>query len=97
MTTATMTSMQRVLTTLGHNEPDRVPLFLLVTLHGGQLEIPHAGSQVDHFVTVSLGISQGDASAEMTADAVLRAADAALYEAKKQGRDRVVIADTEKH
>jgi uroporphyrinogen decarboxylase len=32
----TMTSMQRVLTTLGHQEPDRVPLFLLATLHGAR-------------------------------------------------------------
>jgi uroporphyrinogen decarboxylase len=31
-----MTSMQRVLTTLGHNEPDRVPLFLLFTMHGAK-------------------------------------------------------------
>lgn len=36
MTTAPMTSLQRVLTTLGHKEPDRVPLFLLVTLHGAK-------------------------------------------------------------
>jgi len=31
-----MTSMQRVLTTLGHQEPDRVPYFLLATLHGAK-------------------------------------------------------------
>ena len=31
-----MTSMQRVLTTLGHQEPDRVPFFLLVTMHGAR-------------------------------------------------------------
>lgn len=31
-----MTSMQRTLTTLGHQEPDRVPLFLLTTLHGAK-------------------------------------------------------------
>ena len=31
-----MTSMQRTLTTLGHQEPDRVPLFLLTTLHGAR-------------------------------------------------------------
>ena len=36
MTTAPLTSLQRVLITLGHQEPDRVPLFLLVTLHGAQ-------------------------------------------------------------
>lgn len=31
-----MTSMQRVLTTLSHKEPDRVPMFLLLTLHGAK-------------------------------------------------------------
>ncbi len=31
-----MTSLQRVLTTLGHQEPDRVPFFLLLTLHGAK-------------------------------------------------------------
>ena len=29
-------AMQRVLTTLGHREPDRVPLFLLLTMHGAK-------------------------------------------------------------
>jgi uroporphyrinogen decarboxylase len=32
-----MTPMERVLTTLGHEEPDRVPYFLLLTGHGAQL------------------------------------------------------------
>lgn len=31
-----MTSMERVLTTLSHNEPDRVPQFLLLTMHGAK-------------------------------------------------------------
>jgi uroporphyrinogen decarboxylase len=31
-----MTSLERVLTTLDHREPDRVPLFLLLTMHGAQ-------------------------------------------------------------
>ena len=31
-----MTSMERVLTTLNHREPDRVPFFLLVTMHGAR-------------------------------------------------------------
>lgn len=31
-----MTSMERVLTTLSHKEPDRVPFFLLTTMHGAK-------------------------------------------------------------
>lgn len=31
-----MTSMERVLTSLGHKEPDRVPLSLLLTIHGAK-------------------------------------------------------------
>ena len=31
-----MTSLQRVMTTLGHQEPDRVPFFLFVTMHGAK-------------------------------------------------------------
>ncbi|MCI5140718.1 MAG: methylcobamide--CoM methyltransferase MtbA [Candidatus Electrothrix sp. ATG1] len=31
-----MTSMERVLTTLRHQEPDRVPFFLLLTMHGAK-------------------------------------------------------------
>ena len=31
-----MTSLERVLTALGHQEPDRVPLFLLLTMHGAK-------------------------------------------------------------
>ena len=36
MNAQTMNSMQRTLTTLGQQEPDRVPLFLLTTLHGAK-------------------------------------------------------------
>lgn len=53
MTPTTMTSMQRVLTTLGHQEPDRVPLFLLTTLHGAKelgMSIEHYFSSAEHVV-----------------------------------------------
>jgi uroporphyrinogen decarboxylase len=33
---STLTSLERVLTTLGHQEPDRVPFFLLLTTHGAK-------------------------------------------------------------
>ncbi len=36
MSRTTMTSLQRVLTTINHREPDRVPLFLLPTMHGAK-------------------------------------------------------------
>lgn len=36
MTHTTMTSLERVLTTLGHQEADRTPFFLLLTMHGAK-------------------------------------------------------------
>jgi uroporphyrinogen decarboxylase len=48
-----MNSMQRVLTTLSHKEPDRVPLFLLTTLHGAKelgLSIEEYFSRADYVV-----------------------------------------------
>lgn len=48
-----MSSMERVLTTLGHQEPDRVPMFLLLSLHGAkelQLPIREYFSKADHVV-----------------------------------------------
>jgi diguanylate cyclase (GGDEF)-like protein len=61
-----------------------------------KLTISHAGSEVDPFVTVSLGVAQGVPSPETNAEALLQAADMALYQAKQQGRNRVVVADTKK-
>lgn len=53
MTGPEMTSLQRVLTTLGHKEPDRVPFFLLVTMHGARelgLSIREYFSKAEHIV-----------------------------------------------
>jgi two-component system cell cycle response regulator len=46
-------------------------------------------------VTCSLGVAVGGMGTERGRDALLEAADAALYRAKKGGRDRVVVADLE--
>ena len=43
-------------------------------------------------VSVSIGVSHYDEHSTMTSTTVLKAADMALYQAKNQGRDRVVIA-----
>jgi uroporphyrinogen decarboxylase len=48
-----MTSMQRVLTTMGQQEPDRVPVFLLTTMHGARelgLSIREYFSRAEHVV-----------------------------------------------
>jgi uroporphyrinogen decarboxylase len=48
-----MTSLERVLATLGHREPDRVPLFLLLTMHGAKelgLGIKEYFSKAEHVV-----------------------------------------------
>ncbi|MBC8479759.1 MAG: uroporphyrinogen decarboxylase family protein [FCB group bacterium] len=48
-----MTSLERVLTTLQHKEPDRVPLFLLLSLHGAKelgLSIEEYFSKAEHVV-----------------------------------------------
>lgn len=46
-----MTSLQRVVTTLGYREPDRVPFFLAVTMHGARelgLSIKEYFSRAEH-------------------------------------------------
>ena len=53
MTGRNMNSLQRVLTTLGHQEPDRVPFFLLVTMHGANelgISIKEYFSKAEHVV-----------------------------------------------
>ncbi len=57
MKTDTMSSLQRVLTTLGHKEPDRVPMFLLLTLHGAKelgLSIKSYFSKAENVVEAQL-------------------------------------------
>lgn len=54
--------------------------------------IPHQGSDVGGFVTLSLGVASCIPSAKTHPEELIRRADAALYEAKRAGRDLVVIA-----
>jgi len=61
-----MNSMQRTLTALGQQEPDRVPLFLLTTVHGAKelgLTIEEYFARADHVVEGQLRLLrkyQGD-------------------------------------
>ncbi|WP_413161278.1 diguanylate cyclase domain-containing protein [Capilliphycus salinus ALCB114379] len=55
-----------------------------------QLQIPHGDSSVCEYVTLSLGVTSQVPQAEDLCEILISKADAALYEAKKQGRDRIV-------
>ncbi|MGD9730707.1 MAG: uroporphyrinogen decarboxylase family protein [Desulfamplus sp.] len=50
-----MTSLQRVLTTLGHKEPDRVPFFLLLTMHGAK----ELGLSIKEYFSKSENVAEG--------------------------------------
>ncbi|MGN8273674.1 GGDEF domain-containing protein [Pseudomonas sp. SMN5] len=52
-------------------------------------ELPHSGSQISPFVTLSIGVAELDPDAMDHFDQLLQRADQALYRAKHQGRNRV--------
>jgi diguanylate cyclase (GGDEF)-like protein len=53
------------------------------------LQIPHAASSTAPIVTASVGVASVQAAPDMAPQTLLAAADAALYQAKHNGRDRV--------
>lgn len=56
-----------------------------------RLEIPHADSLVSESVTVSIGIALVVPNSRTDHDELIVKADQALYEAKSQGRDRIIL------
>ena len=58
-----------------------------------EVRIPHANSQTQPYVTVSVGVVSVDAYRMPTHDGAVALADQALYAAKHQGRDRFVVVD----
>lgn len=55
-----------------------------------RLQLPHAASLVSEHVTLSLGVSSIVPNQEESPDVLVRMADEALYQAKKQGRNRAI-------
>ena len=59
------------------------------------LDIEHKASETTPVVSLSIGAAITEASGHVKADQLIRQADDALYEAKKQGRNRAVVYRSE--
>jgi diguanylate cyclase (GGDEF)-like protein len=62
-----------------------------------ELNIPHEASPVASRLTVSIGAAFILPSSNRTHDGLIQLADEALYSAKEQGRNRVVVMEAEYH
>lgn len=57
------------------------------------LQLPHAGSGIHDFVTVSIGWVRANAISSVDVWDLFRNADDALYQAKREGRNRTIMFD----
>jgi len=58
-----------------------------------QLSIEHKASLVSPFITISMGLCSTIPTHATSGEALFKIADQALYEAKKQGRDRIIFRE----
>jgi diguanylate cyclase (GGDEF)-like protein len=60
-----------------------------------ELGIPHAGSQAGKHVTVSVGLAMAQQETSRSLAGAIQTADEALYQAKREGRNRVCFKDSD--
>ena len=58
-----------------------------------ELAIPHPDSDVSEFITISAGCATAREGRIKTAKELIERADRALYQAKREGRNRVIVAE----
>jgi diguanylate cyclase (GGDEF)-like protein len=82
---------------LGNNTPLHAAVALAEKMREAveDLKIEHANSEVSDCVTISLGVASGIGDPKGDKSALIEAADQALYEAKREGRNRVKEAHHE--
>jgi len=73
-------------------EEQAVQMAQKIQLKVQALKIPHKGSSISNYVTISLGVVAMVPDRNMTMSALIEYADKALYEAKSEGRNRVSAA-----
>ncbi|NWK98879.1 diguanylate cyclase response regulator [Sphingobium lactosutens] len=64
-----------------------------ILLQVQSLNIPHERSQVSPFITVSIGVASARCSPGMSAERWMSEADQQLYASKRQGRNRISMAE----
>ena len=75
------------------SKEDAIAAVELLQIELAKLRIPHSGSQVNDYVTISAGIVNEAPTRNQTIDSYIRKADDALYQAKAEGRNKWVMAD----
>jgi diguanylate cyclase (GGDEF)-like protein len=80
-----------------YGPPDEYARAVPEQIHRDVLElgIPHAGSQAAKYVTVSVGMALARPETTRSLAGAIQAADEALYQAKREGRNRVVFRDSD--